>query len=74
MNPMDVLAPNIMADQFENIGVEGLTLNRGWGVTETSQANPGAAAEKKKSDSPARTSMRRAKARETGQTMDEVGF
>ncbi len=74
MNPMDVLAPNIMADQFENMGVEALTTNSGWGVTETVQANPGAAAEETKDANPAVTSIRRAKAREMGRPMEEVGF
>lgn len=74
MNPMDVLAPNIMADQFENKGVEGLTVNQGWGVTETAQANPMASAEETKDANPTITSLRRAKAREMGRSMEEIGF
>jgi hypothetical protein len=74
MNPMDVLAPNIMADQFSNKGVEGLTANRGWGVVETAQANPGAAAETVKDANPAVTNLRRGKAKQMGRTMEEVGF
>ena len=71
---MDVLQPNIMADQFANTGVEALTANVGWGVTETVQANPAAAMEEKEAANPAMTDLRRAKAREYGRPMSKLGF
>jgi hypothetical protein len=74
MNPMDVLAPNIMADQFTNRGLDSMLANRGWGVTETMQANPAVAADKMQSASPTMTALRRSQARQSGKTMNEVNF
>ncbi len=74
MNPMNVLAPNDMANKFANTGVDTLTANMGWGVTEMPQANPAAAADQKKDANPAMTDLRRAKAREYGRPMSDVGF
>ena len=73
MDPMNVLQPNYMGDQLANKGVEGITVNYGWGVPETIQANP-AASEEKTNANPGMTQLRRAKAREFGRPMSELGF
>ncbi len=36
MNPMDVLQPNYMGAEYENTGMDSLTVNMGWGVAEAS--------------------------------------
>jgi hypothetical protein len=62
MNPMLVLQPNSMGSQFSNLG------------TDTQQANPAAATDEKQDANPVMTGLRRAKSREFGRPMEEVGF
>ncbi len=70
MNPMDVLAPNIMDPALQNRGIEAISANLGLGVPETVQANPDAKREAEDESNPVMTKLRRAKARETGTTME----
>ena len=74
MNPMEVLQPNTLGTEFANTGVENLNANVGWGVSEVMQSNPAAAMEVKEDTNPAMSDLRRAKSREFGMTIPELGF
>ena len=74
MSPMEVLQPNALGSQFSNVGVENIAANLGWGVTDTMQANPAAASDMKQDANPAMTDLRRAKSREFGRPMEQLGF
>lgn len=68
MNPMYVLAPNYMGANFENSGVDSLIVNIGLGTD--SYANPALMPKQEEGN----TKIRRAKAREFGRPMSNIGF
>jgi hypothetical protein len=70
MNPLNVLAPNHMSYSLENTGVESMTTNMGWGVNEVLNRTESV----KRTDNSGMNDIRRAKAREFGTPMDNVGF
>ncbi len=84
-DPMNLLAPNYMGDEFQNSGVGGMLENRGmqaetqnYGLgmaeIERQKANAQGQEDQKQTTNPGMEKLRRHKAREFGLTKETVGF
>ena len=71
MNPLEMLAPNSLSISMMNSGVEMMTANMGWGISELKQGSTGSTESK---DNTGMADIRRAKAREFGRPAQDVGF
>lgn len=64
MNPMDILAPNYIGNEMNNLGTEMLSANLGWGVPEAKPKPPEDREEIKK--------VKRGAARQFGRPMESM--
>lgn len=83
LGSMVVLAPNRLGDSLtnrgvesfmSNQGVESLTANRGYGVPTAMKTNAEAAVQQEQTANPVLVPLRRAKARQFGMKIEEIGF
>lgn len=78
MSPLDVLKPNYMGSEFDNLGVSSISANQGYGVREALASSTQAMSQSGEGEftnaAAMKDSLRTAKAREFGKTKETVGF